>query len=130
MIAFSFAVAVLMAAVYYVCAAAIPMVYNTEPEIRALATVLMRITAIAMPFEALMHAAYFTIRSGGKMMITIVFDSGYMWGITVLLAFILSRYTAMPFVTLFAIIQGLSALKSIMGLALVKNGFWIRNIIA
>ena len=130
MIAFSFGTAILMSAVYYVCAAAIPMVYNTEPEIRELSTTLMRITAIAMPFEALTHASYFTLRSGGKMMVTIVFDSGFMWGITVLLAFILSRFTAIPFVALFAVIQGVSALKAIIGLALVKNGFWIKNIIA
>ncbi len=130
MIAFSFFVAVIIAVIYYVCAAAIPMAYNTETEIRELATALMRITAIAMPFEALTHASYFTLRSGGKMMITIIFDSGFMWGVTVLLAFTLSRFTSLPFLALFAIIQGVSALKSIIGLALVKHGFWIKNIIA
>ncbi len=130
MIAFSFAVSVVVALLYFVVAAWIPLAYNTETEIRELATVLMRITAIAMPFEALTHASYFTLRSGGKMLITIVFDSGFMWGVSVLLAFILSRCTALPFLALFAIIQGVSALKSIIGLALVKNGFWIRNIIS
>jgi len=130
MIAFSFAIAVVVAIIYYVCAAVIPMAYNTEPEIRTLATILMRITAIAMPFEALTHASYFTLRSGGKMLITILFDSGFMWGISVLCAFLLSRFTPIPFVALFAIIQAISAAKSIIGLALVKNGFWIKNIIA
>ncbi len=130
MIAFSFAIALLVGAVYYIVAAYIPLAYNTEPSIRELATMLMRITAIVMPFEALTHASYFTLRSGGKMAITFLFDCGFMWVGTVLPAFLLSRFTAIPFVWLFLIIQGVTLLKSTCGLLLVRNGFWVKNIVA
>ena len=130
MIAFSFFIATIIGVIYIVVAEFIPLAYNTDPEIRRLSTRLMQITAIAMPFEALTHASYFTLRSGGKMFITFIFDCGFMWGINVLLAFVLSRFTAIPFIWLFAIIQFISVLKAFIGVLLVKNGFWVKNIIS
>ncbi len=130
MIAFSFVIAVAVGIIYSIFAEFIPMVYNTEPEIRHLATRLMQITAIVMPFEALTHASYFTLRSGGKMAITLVFDSGFMWCINVLLAVVLSRFTSIPFIWLFTIIQMTTILKSVFGILLVRRGDWVRNITA
>jgi len=129
MIAFSFFIATLIGIIYIFCAEFIPLVYNTEPEIRHLATRLMQITAIAMPFEALSHATYFTLRSGGKMFVTFIFDCGFMWCVNVLFAFVFSRFTSMPFMLIFAIIQFIAVLKGFFGIILVKNGFWIKNII-
>ncbi len=128
MIAFTFVIAVGVGIVYSFCAEFIPMVYNTDPEIRHLATRLMQITAIAMPFEALTHASYFTLRSGGKMAITMIFDSGFMWCINVLLAVILSRFTDISFVWLFTCLQLTVVLKALFGVLLVRKGSWVRNI--
>ena len=128
MIAFGFVIAVCVGIIYSFCAEFIPLVYNTEPEIRHLATRLMQITAIAMPFEALTHASYFTLRSGGKMAITLVFDSGFMWCVNVLLAVVLSRFTTISFIWLFTAIQMTAIVKSMFGLYLVKRGSWVRNI--
>lgn len=130
MILFSFFIAVLFGALYYVCAGFIPMAYNVEPEIRLLATKLMRITAIVMPLEAICHASYFILRSGGRMMVTFLFDSVYMWCINVALAFVLSRFTALSFLSIFTIVQISSALKAGVGMGLVKSGFWVRNIVS
>ncbi|MBR3703904.1 MAG: MATE family efflux transporter [Oscillospiraceae bacterium] len=128
MIAFSCAIAVCVGIVYSICAEFIPMAYNTEPEIRHLATRLMQITAIAMPFEALTHVSYFTLRSGGQMAITLVFDSGFMWCINVVLAVVLSRFTTLPFIWIFTAIQMTTVLKSVFGILLVRRGGWVRNI--
>ncbi|MBR3703908.1 MAG: MATE family efflux transporter [Oscillospiraceae bacterium] len=128
MIAFSCAIAVCVAIVYSICAEFIPMAFNTEPEIRHLATRLMQITAIAMPFEALTHVSYFTLRSGGQMAITLVFDSGFMWCINVVLAVVLSRFTALPFIWIFTAIQMTTVIKSVFGILLVRRGGWVRNI--
>lgn len=130
LIAFSFAVASVIAVLYAVCAEFIPLAYNTDPHIRHLATRLMQITALVMPFEALTHASYFAMRSGGKMLITFIFDNGFMWAVNVLLAYILANFTSIPFLTLFAIIHAISLIKAALGIMLVKNGFWIKNIIS
>lgn len=130
MLGFSFLVAAVVGAAYFACAGSIPGVFNTEPEIRLLASRLIRITAILMPFEALCHASYFILRSGGKMLITFFFDSCYMWCASALLAFTLSRFTALDFISLFTAVQICSAVKFVAGIALVRNGFWVRNIVA
>jgi len=130
LIAFSFAITVLVSAIYIPLANYIPFIYNTATEIRGLATTLMQITALAMPIEATAHATYFIMRSGGKMVETFIFDCGFTWGANVLAAFIISRFTAVPFVMLFAIIQFLALLKCVAGIIMVKSGFWIKNIIS
>ncbi len=129
-IAFAFVIASAVAVVYIVCAEFIPLAYNTEPEIRHLATRLMQITAIAMPFGAVTHSSYFILRSGGKMLITFIFDCGFMWGASVSLAFFLSRFTDISFLWLFAAVQSVDAIKALLGVLLVKKGFWVKNIVA
>ena len=130
LITFSFLLACAVSVLYAVCAEFIPLAYNTTNEIRHLATRLMQISALLMPFDALVHAAYFTVRSGGKMMITALFDCGFMWGGNVLLAFLLSYFTQIPFLWLFACIQGISIIKAVFGILLVRSGFWVRNIVS
>lgn len=130
MIAFACTMAVGIGVIYSVCAEFIPFVYNTEPEIRHLATRIMQITAICMPFDAITHSSYFTLRSGGKMMITFLFDSGFMWCINVSIAFILSRFTTMPFLWLFAAVQLTCVIKAFIGVAVVKKGSWVKNIVS
>ncbi len=130
LIAFSVFVSVVIAVVYIFAAEFIPKIYNTEPEIMLLATRLMQISAIAMPLDSFANASYFTLRSGGKATVTMIFDSGFMWIIAVPIAFIMSRYTAIPILPLFAISQSLNFIKDILGYYLVKKGSWIKNIVA
>lgn len=130
LIAFSVVVSLIVAVVYIIAAEFIPHIYNTEPEVKHLATRLMQITAIAMPLDAFANASYFTLRSGGKSGITFVFDSGFMWVISVPVAFILSRYTEVPILQLYAICYSLYIIKDIIGFYFVKKGIWVRNIIS
>ncbi len=55
-----------------------PQVYKTSDEVRSLAATFIRITVCFMPIHAFLHAVYFTIRSGGKTVITFLFDSVYL----------------------------------------------------
>jgi len=41
------------------------------------------------------NALYFTLRAGGKTMVTFLFDSAFVWLINIPVAYVLSRYTAM-----------------------------------
>ena len=130
LIAFSVVISVLVGIVYFVCAEFIPHIYNTTAEIKRLATSLMQICALAMPLDAFANASYFTLRSGGKTFVTILFDSCFAWVISVPAAFLLSRYTQMPILILYAICQFLNIIKDIIGYILVKKGIWIKNIVA
>ncbi len=130
LIAFAVVISVGVGALYFGCAYFIPSFYNTTPAIRQLATRLMQIAAVAMPLDAFANAAYFTLRSGGKSFITFLFDSAFSWCVVVPTVFLLSRFTSVSILVLFAFGHGLSFIKDIVGFILVKKGIWIRNIVA
>ncbi|MDE7198484.1 MAG: MATE family efflux transporter, partial [Lachnospiraceae bacterium] len=79
---------------------------------------------------AFLHASYFTLRSGGKTIITFLFDSVYIWCVSVTIAFLLSRYTALPVAAVFAFVQMGDWIKCVIGFILVKKGVWLQNIVA
>jgi len=81
-----------------------------------------------MPFYAFTHASYFIIRSGGKTFITMIFDSGFVWLLSVPFAFVLSRYTSMPVIWMVAAVQALELIKCVSAGFFVKSGIWAKDI--
>ncbi len=130
LITFSTITAMGMAAVMAVLSPFIPMMYNVSESVRGLATELLLCAAVVMPFSALCHASYFTLRSGGKTGLTFMFDNGFMWLLNVPIAYVLSRFTSLPIVPLYLICQSLEGIKCIVAIILVKKGVWIQNIIS
>ena len=124
----SVAISILVGGMYFLAAFAIPEMYNTTVTVKHLARDLMCIAALAMPLDAYAHVSYFTLRSGGKVLITILFDSCFVWVVSVPTAFLLSRYTAIPILALFAICQGENFIKDVLGYIFVKQGKWVKNI--
>lgn len=108
----------------------IPNIYNTELEIRHLATGMILVVACCMPLFAFANVSYFTLRSGGKTFITFLFDSCFTWVVTVPAAFLLTRYTTLPVVTAYFIASALDIIKCTIGFVLVKRGVWVKNIVS
>ncbi|MGL5259339.1 MAG: MATE family efflux transporter [Lachnospiraceae bacterium] len=106
-----------------------PRLYNTTDEVRVLARNFIIVAGYSLPIHAFMHACYFTLRSGGKTITTFFFDSGFMWLISIPMAYALSRYTLIPAVFMYFTIQTLDLIKCVVGGYLVKKGVWIRKII-
>ena len=119
-----------MATMLAVFATLIPQIYNTEASVRVIAADLLRVIAMMMPLYSFCHCCYFILRSGGRTIITFIFDSGYTWGIAVVAAYILAYYTTVPIVPLYFAVQGLELVKGIIGFVLMKKGVWVRNIVA
>ena len=105
-----------------------PDIYNTDHEVRSLATSFIMISACCMPMYAFENATYFTLRSGGKTFITFLFDSCFVWVFSIPLAYVLVHYTDMPITVLFLCCQMIELIKCLIGYALVKKGIWINNI--
>ncbi len=119
-------------AVAVICAASAPFVpylFKATDEVRSLATGLLLVTAVTIPFNAVAHSSYFIMRSGGNAFVTFAFDGGFMWGVSVPLGFILSRFTAIPILPLYFAVQGVYFIKSAFGLLLIKNDWWAKRII-
>ena len=105
-----------------------PMIYNTTESVRQTATWLICICAATMPVHSYLNATYFTLRSGGKTLITFIFDSGYVWCCMIPVAFVLSRFTDMSILPLYAICQSLDLIKCVIGARMLKKGNWIQNL--
>ncbi len=129
LIAFSVACCALVALVMFCLAPFFPLLYNTEEDVRRLAKYFIMITAFFMPQNAFLHASYFTLRSGGRTIVTFLFDSVFIWCVSVTIAFTLSRFTALPVTTVFALVQVGDIIKCAIGFVLVKKGVWLQNIV-
>lgn len=106
-----------------------PKFYNTSDDIRALAVELMRIAALFMPVSSFLNTAYFTMRSGGKTVITFLFDSVYLWVLCFPVAYVLSRFTAIAILPMYVIVLSLDFVKVVIGAILLKKRVWIQDLV-
>lgn len=130
MIAFSVISCTVMAVFMLLLAQFFPLLYNTSSDAGALATYFIMLTAVFMPQNAFLHASYFTLRSGGRTVITFLFDSVFIWCVSVVIAFTLSRYTTLPVLAVYAFVQMGDWIKCVIGFILVKKGVWLQNIVS
>ena len=130
LIVFSVGVSTVFGLLLALAAPYIPRIYNTEEAVRSLAATLMVISGVVTPITAFAHVAYFTLRSGGKTLITFLFDSAYTWVLTVPLAYVLAHFTSLPIVPVYWIVQLSNLIKCAMGYIMVKKGIWVNNIVA
>ncbi len=118
-----------VAAVMAVVGRFFPSIYNTEDSIKELARTFITISALAMPLCSFSHCTYFTLRSGGKTIVTFLFDSVYTWVLIIPLAYLLARHTLLPITTVFFLIQFSELIKVILGFFMVKSDVWLQNIV-
>ena len=107
----------------------IPTMYNIEPAVKNLASELLWVYACFLPITAFNHGAYFTMRSGGKTMVTFLFDSVFTWVISIPLAFVLARYTTIGIVAVYAMVQSAELIKSVIGTCMIRSGVWAKNLV-
>lgn len=129
-IAFSVFCCIGVAALMICIAPLFPQIYNTTDDVKGLAVQFIIAQAIFMPQAAFMHATYFTLRSGGKTIVTFLFDSVFVWCVSVPVAYGLSRMTQLPVIMIFAMVQISDWIKCVIGFVLVKKGVWLQNIVA
>ena len=130
MIAFSVMCCTGVAIVMFLIAPLFPQLYNTDSTTRHLAEYLIMTQAVFMPQNAFLHATYFTLRSGGKTVVTFFFDSVFVWIVSVPIAFVLSRFTGLFVVVIFACVNIADWIKCVIGFVLVKKGVWLQNIVS
>lgn len=130
LIAFSGGMCVVVGGVMAAFSGLFPLAYNTSDNVRGLATMFIIISAVLMPVHGALHSTYFTIRSGGKTLITFLFDCVFSWALVVPTVAVLAYFTVLPIMWLYMIGQGLEIIKCVIGLILVKKGIWLSNIVS
>ncbi len=113
----------------FLCSPFIPRIYNTEPSVRELATAFIRVVSMTMFCNAVANVSYFTLRAGGKTIITFLFDAGATWLLSVPVAFFLTRFTSLPIVLIYFLVCVTELFKGFIGIGLVKQGSWVRKIV-
>ncbi len=126
---FSVLASVLMGGALFLTAEFFPQIYNTTDEVREIACGLLRIAAIIMPLQSYVHGCYFTLRAGGKTGITFLFDSVFVCCVNFPVTFLLSYFTPLPILPLYAITNGLEIFKCTVGFILLKKRVWINRFV-
>ena len=129
LIAFSLVLSVGVGLLMALVAPLIPQAYNTTDTVKALAEKLLLIYAAMMPLYSYTNSCYFTLRSGGKTLITFVFDSLFVWVVCIPVAFVLSRYTQMPILPMYAIVELTNLIKCGIGFVMVRQRKWVVNLV-
>lgn len=130
LIVFSMVICVIVGTAMALLSPVIPNLYSAQSEdVRALASKLIFIVALAMPVNSLANACYFTMRSGGKTFFTFLFDSVYACVLVVPMAFFLYYVVGLSILPLYFICQFADLGKCVIGLWLIKKGVWIQNIV-
>ena len=128
-IAFSCVLCTGIGAIMAVMAPLFTSVYNVTDDVKSLAAVMIVVYAAMMPFSSFAHNCYFTLRSGGQTFITFLFDSAFVWAISVPVGLILSRLTDLPIIPLFVICASLELFKCIIGFFMLKSGKWAKKLV-
>ena len=130
LIVFSFMVSCGLAVILFLAAPLFPKLYTeTAEEAKNLATSFLRVYSVYLLVNTISSASYFTLRSGGKTILTFLFDSVYMVCVAFPVAFLLAKFTAMPIVPLYACTLSVDIIKAVVGICLVKSGRWMQNIV-
>ncbi|MBO6113540.1 MAG: MATE family efflux transporter [Lachnospiraceae bacterium] len=126
---FTSAICVLLTIVLVSISGVFPKIYNTTDAVRDYSTKFIIITALFFPIQGFLNTLYFTLRSGGKTVITFLFDSGFSWVFSVPVAYVICTYTGLPILWIYVTIQALDIIKVVVGYILIKKGIWITNLV-
>ena len=129
LIAFALALSFVLGGLMALSAPFFPKIYNTIPHVKQLATDILLIGALMMPLHAFANSCYFTLRSGGKTIITFIFDSGVLWLLSIPAAFFIAHATSLPIVPFFAVIETLNLVKCAIGFVMVRQKRWVVNLV-
>ena len=91
LVVFSLFVSIIVSSLFLCLAEIIPDFYNTTEQVHKIAVRLIQICALTMPFDAMAHSTYFTLRSGGKIYMTMLMDSGFICLVSLPLVFVLTK---------------------------------------
>ncbi len=108
----------------------IPLLYNTTEESKELAGYFIKVCSLFIPIHSFANATYFTIRSGGKTLITFLMDSVFIMCVSVPIAFSLYYAFKLSIWYTFFIVQCIDIIKVIIGIVLVKKKVWLNNIVS
>lgn len=125
---FSVLVSIAIGIITLVIAEPVTNIYNVSMESKEYAKYFIRTSAVFMPFLCYENSAYFTMRAGGKVLITALSDGLFVFFITMPIAFLFLQFA--PVSITYLAVQMADVLKAGIGFFLIKSKIWVRNLVA
>jgi len=125
--AFSVMVSVVIGIISFILSDYVVLLYNVSLQSKQWASFFIKVSAFFMPFLSFENSAYFTLRSGGKVFITSLFDGCFVFFICVPVAFIFGSFASVA-VTYIAV-QSMDIIKATFGCILLKKRIWVCSIV-
>ena len=108
----------------------IPMLYkDISQNVGKLATSLMFVIAGCMIIFSFNTSCFYTLRAGGVTFVTFLFDSLFVWVVSLPLALVLVKLTDASIVLVYFIVQITEIIKSVIGYLLIKSKIWVKNLV-
>ena len=107
----------------------VPHLYEVGDGVHTLTSFMLVISAIYMPAFAFLNSAYFTVRSGGRVYMTMLLDSIFMWSVVIPICAICAYLTGMDIRLLFVVGQGAELLKIPVSAFVLKKVNWAKRFI-
>ena len=108
----------------------IPMIYNVEQNVRDMTSGMLIAAGCTIWMDALAHSSYFTIRSGGRTVITFLLDSVFTLVVVVPLSYVLCNWTDMNVCLVYGLVEAANILKFCIALPILISGSWAHNVIS
>ena len=105
-----------------------PRFYNTTDQVRAVAADLILIMALMLPLDGFCHGSYFTMRSGGKTVVTFLYDSCFTWAVNIPVAWLLAHRTGLGITAVYAVSSGTVAIKCVIGAIFLHKRYWVNTL--
>lgn len=128
LIVFDCMVAFCVGMILFILAPIFPDFYKTSLEVKQTATSMLRVGGGLLWIGSLYNASYYTLRSGGKTIITLLFDSVGTVFVSFPISYVLAHFTDLSIVHMYLIICLVDLYKVILGLRLVNKRIWVKNL--
>lgn len=126
---FAVFITIIFGVIMAISAYIVPNIYNASSTIKDLAKDLILIGAVTLPIQAFNCCCYFTLRAGGKVFLTMLFDCFFVCLIRLPVVYIIARFTTLDIRIVYFISYALEFAKTIAGYILVKKGIWLKHIV-
>ncbi|MBO4366084.1 MAG: MATE family efflux transporter [Clostridia bacterium] len=130
MTAFTVVMSFLLTGTMVALSGVIPLLYNTEESVREIASLFIRVDGLFMCVYAFTNAAYFTLRSGGKVFVTILFDSVFSWAVFVPVCLCVAYLTDLPIQWMYPVCAATEIGKAVLGAVFLKQKRWVNQLVA
>ena len=97
-----------------------PIFYNVNDSIKIMATKCIQACAFTFPIITLANSFYHILLSGGKTILTTLFDSAFLYGIMIPIQFLLVNFTSLEIFQIYFLVLFLQIIQVIIGFILIS----------